>query len=108
MVAVITPAATSVTPPPAADKSTVGPVTIAPLFSATPPVPDASASKVPAPRLPVTVIEPAPPSPMEIVPAVTGPLIARLPVKAVFVTRKLPDFTAKKPMPAMLFAVPAR
>ena len=102
VVAVIVPVATWVTPPPVADRSTVGADSISPVFSAMPPLPATSNRSVVAPTLPVAVIVGAL---SEMFVAVSFPAAVRLPVST---SVKSPPVTANEPTEAIAFDVPAR
>ena len=101
--AIIVPAATCVTPPPPADRSTVVPDKICPAFSAMPPAPADSVSPVLAPMLPVTAIVAALVREIGPVAAVSGPATVNRPASPPLPsTNPLAPDTAKLPMVSIL------
>ena len=95
------PAPVCAIPPPVADRSMVGALTIWPAPSMIPPAPAVRPTNVEALRLLVTPIVP---EPIETVPApVSGPVTPTLPV---LTSRKLPDERTMLPIEAMALAVP--
>ena len=108
VLATIVPVDTCVTPPPDAERSTVAPDRMPPVFSEIPPEPDVRISAVVAPMLPVTLMVPVLASWIVTLPAVTGPVTDRLPVLPLSTSVKLPDPTPKDPNAPMLLDVEER
>ena len=101
LLAEIVPAPVCATPPPVADRSTVGALRIWPVPSPIPPAPAARPIAVDAPMLPVTATVP---ELIETVPApVSGPATPTLPV---LTSEKFPEPMAILPIDPIAFAVP--
>ena len=105
------------TPPAAPFSTIVGPVNMAPVFSAMPPEPEVKFTVPVAPMLPETPIEPVFASLIVTLVAVTGPVMARLPVLPLSASVKVPPLTSNlprvltallRPRVTPLIAVPVR